>query len=448
MIHPTRRPSRIPACLEMPRDTRSPSRPPGQAAPTAGFTLVELLVVLAIMAILLSLVLVSISGTKGSRDLANATYSIQGALEQARTYAMAENTYTWVGFFEENPNATSTIPAPAGVGQVVLSIVASASGTNPVTPTAGLRLTGLTQVSKLIKLPNVHLDAVPAAAVARPALAAATPADLHQLGSADFPNPATNSWNFLYPRQRHLLQHRAIHLHPNRPIQSARRRHAHRRHPNHSARDRAPALPRQHRHRLRQQLRRHPGLRHWRTGHPLPAMKKPRHAVRAFSLVEVTIALGITVFCLLTVIGLLAVGVNSTHVSSVQTSAANILTAVASDLEADPNITPSFSPTTAKGGTAGSGRFGITTPLYGIQLPVGGAGATSTVRLYLGENGQTNSTAAASLYQLNIWFTANNTNTQPIHQETYARLLITWPATAPYASAQGYVENVVAINRT
>jgi uncharacterized protein (TIGR02598 family) len=177
-------------------------------------------------------------------------------------------------------------------------------------------------------------------------------------------------------------------------------------------------------------------------------MKKRKPSIRAFSLVEVTVALGVIVFCLLTIIGLLAVGVNSTHSSTVQTAAANILTAIASDLEADPNITPSYSPATAKGAAAPS-RFGTAaTPLYGIQLPVGGAGASSTTKLYIGENGQTNSTAAGSLYQVNIWITANNTNTQPIHQETYARLLITWPAAATYTKPQGYVENVVAINRT
>jgi prepilin-type N-terminal cleavage/methylation domain-containing protein len=161
------------------------------------FSLVELLVVLAIMAILLSLILVSISGIKGSRDLANAAYSIQGSLEQARTYAMSENTYTWVGFFEENPAS----PGTAGTGQVVISIVASASGTNLVTASNAPQLpsASLLQISKLMKIPNVHLDVVPTAAVTRPAIATASPADTYQLGSADFPNPSTNSWKFLYP---------------------------------------------------------------------------------------------------------------------------------------------------------------------------------------------------------------------------------------------------------
>jgi len=179
-------------------------------------------------------------------------------------------------------------------------------------------------------------------------------------------------------------------------------------------------------------------------------MKKRKTSIIAFSLVEVTIALGVVVFCLVTILGLLAVGINSTHASTVQTSAANILTAVASDLEAAPNITPSYG-VDAKGTVeAGGGRGAapFTTPLYGIPLPTGGTGTNSTTKIYIGENGQTNSTAVGSLYQLNVWITANNTNTTPIHQETFARLLITWPAAAGYTNAQGYVENIIAINRT
>ena len=184
-------PCQLPA-LPRPAPARS------SAPQTAAFSLVELLVVVAIMAILSSLLLVSVSGTKSSRDLANAAYSIQGSLEQARTYAMAENTYTWVGFFEENPAS----PGPAGTGQVVIAIVASSSGSNLVTGTNAPQLpsSGLIQVAKLTKIPNVHLDVVPSAAVTRPTIATVSPADTYQLGSPDFPNPASpNSWQFLYP---------------------------------------------------------------------------------------------------------------------------------------------------------------------------------------------------------------------------------------------------------
>jgi Tfp pilus assembly protein PilV len=176
-------------------------------------------------------------------------------------------------------------------------------------------------------------------------------------------------------------------------------------------------------------------------------MKKRNPSTSAFSLVELTIALGVVVFSLVTILGLLAVGINSTRTSTVQTAATNILTSVAADLQAYPNITPSYTPVTAKG-MINAGRSAIVTPLYGIQLPVGGAAATKNYTIYIGENGQTNSTAAGSIYQLNVWITASNTSGTPIHQETFARLLISWPAAVSYLKAQGYVESVVAINRT
>jgi len=166
----------------------------------SGFTLIELLVVLAIIAILTSLLLLSISGVKGSRDLSNAAYTIQGVLEQARTFAMASSTYTWVGFFEENPASTGM----AGVGQLVISVVTSASGANLVTGTNAplLPSASLTQVAKLLRIPNVHLAVVATTSVTRPAIAVTTPTDTYQVGSADFPNPApvsVSTWKFLYP---------------------------------------------------------------------------------------------------------------------------------------------------------------------------------------------------------------------------------------------------------
>ena len=179
-------------------------------------------------------------------------------------------------------------------------------------------------------------------------------------------------------------------------------------------------------------------------------MKTRKRSIAAFSLVELSIALGVITFCLLTIIGLLAIGINSTHSSTTQTAATNLLTAVTSDLESVPNITPAYTPVAAKGTVASPGGLhGINgSPVYGLTIPVGGSSTTTTTTLYVGENGLTNSTAAASLYRVSIWITPANNSTYPTHQETFARVLISWPAAAPYTTAQGYVENVVAINRT
>jgi prepilin-type N-terminal cleavage/methylation domain-containing protein len=155
-----------------------------------GFSLVELLVVLAIIAILSSILVVSISGLKGSRDLAKAAYDIQGVLDQARTSAMASGTYTWVGFFEENPANQGT----AGTGQVVICVVSSADGSKLYTsssPISQLPSASLNQVSQLMRIPNLHLDTLAASAIpARPT----PPAAVDQVGNTSFAN--TPSFTF------------------------------------------------------------------------------------------------------------------------------------------------------------------------------------------------------------------------------------------------------------
>jgi hypothetical protein len=91
-------------------------------------------------------------------------------LDTARTYAKANNTYTWVGFYEEDVSQPS--PAQAQdprctgcVGRLVMSIVASKDGTNlGADPNSGatgtenfIDPTRLIQVTKLVKIDNIHL---------------------------------------------------------------------------------------------------------------------------------------------------------------------------------------------------------------------------------------------------------------------------------------------------
>src|SRR6476469_6179666 len=121
-----------------------------------GFTLLELLVVVGIIGLLLVLIAPAFTTIKGGTDVTSAAYTIQGVLDTARTYAKANNTYTWVGFFEED----ASNPPLAGVGRIVMSIVASKDGTMIYNPTnlGQQNLTsGLVQVGKLTKIDNMHL---------------------------------------------------------------------------------------------------------------------------------------------------------------------------------------------------------------------------------------------------------------------------------------------------
>src|SRR5437867_10197831 len=91
-----------------------------------GFTLLELLIVVGIIAVLLVLIAPAFTYIKGGTDVTSAAYTIKGVLDTARTYAKANNTYTWVGFTGSiGPNAPQNIS-----GQVKVAIVASKDGTN------------------------------------------------------------------------------------------------------------------------------------------------------------------------------------------------------------------------------------------------------------------------------------------------------------------------------
>src|SRR5438552_3720803 len=101
------------------------------------FTLLEMLVVMGIIAILMVLVAPAFTTIKGGTDVTSAAYTIKGVLDTARTYAKANNAYTWVGFLEENvSNPLSPNPDAPAIGRLVMSIVASKDGTTVYNPSS------------------------------------------------------------------------------------------------------------------------------------------------------------------------------------------------------------------------------------------------------------------------------------------------------------------------
>jgi prepilin-type N-terminal cleavage/methylation domain-containing protein len=131
-------------------------------SPQRGFTLIELLVVMAIIGILMVLIVPAFTTIKSGTDLTTAANTIKGVLDTARTYAKANNTYTWVGFFEEDvsqPWHPSTSLTPTGIGRIIMSIVASKDGTNVGSVGSTIDPTKVIQVGTLTKIDNVHLAA-------------------------------------------------------------------------------------------------------------------------------------------------------------------------------------------------------------------------------------------------------------------------------------------------
>jgi len=108
----------------------------------SAFTLLELLIVMGIIALLLVLIAPAFTTIKSGTDVTSAAYTVKGVLDTARTYAKANNTYTWVGFFEED--ISSATPGSAGTGRLVMSIVAEVTLEQIQVQARPERRTGLT----------------------------------------------------------------------------------------------------------------------------------------------------------------------------------------------------------------------------------------------------------------------------------------------------------------
>ena len=200
------------------RQSRIVDRFVSQRERASAFTLLELLIVIAIIAVLMVLIAPAFTSIKSGTDVTSAAYTVKSVLDTARTYAKANNTYTWVGFYEEDVSQSSTNPPTPGVGRLVISIVASKDGTNVYGSNNNIcsgSLTGticpdkLIQVGKLIKIDNVHLPLFALGTGtgdtfdARPSPSPATDANYSRFGELNAvpPNtaPLTTPHNFQYP---------------------------------------------------------------------------------------------------------------------------------------------------------------------------------------------------------------------------------------------------------
>jgi prepilin-type N-terminal cleavage/methylation domain-containing protein len=127
------------------------------------FTLLELLVVMAVIAILLVAVAPAFTTIKSAGDITAAASTITGVLDQARNYALANNTYACVGFYEEDTTATTptnAAPPYPGKGRVLIATVFSTDGTKIYAdsdPIAQLPTDRIRQVGKLVRIEGIHI---------------------------------------------------------------------------------------------------------------------------------------------------------------------------------------------------------------------------------------------------------------------------------------------------
>lgn len=75
----------------------------------------------------------------------------------------------------------------------------------------------------------------------------------------------------------------------------------------------------------------------------IPRLRKPNQPLRAFSLVEVTIALGLVSYALLALMGLFTVGLTSSRDSSVETALSQIALHAASKYSSSTNVSYNYS---------------------------------------------------------------------------------------------------------
>jgi uncharacterized protein (TIGR02598 family) len=154
---------------------------------------------------------------------------------------------------------------------------------------------------------------------------------------------------------------------------------------------------------------------------------------RGFSLIEVVIALGIAVFCLIPIFALLPIGQKSNQDTLRETIAASLAASVSTDLRATPaTITSS--------------------PYFGLSIPSSGSAGT-TNNFYVTDTGVTNAAPSTSraTYLATVVITPPAASTPKT--ATTAQILITWPALPNQANGSiptqyvGSYDTVIGLNR-
>jgi prepilin-type N-terminal cleavage/methylation domain-containing protein len=146
-----------------------------RCAARSGFSLIELLSVLVIISVMSALVVTAISSIGKADGFNSATTTLSTLLEQARAYAMANNTYVFVGIEETDASQPAGGAQNPGIGRVAIQAYASLDGT--LNLAAGNRQA----LNRLQILNNLHF---PASLTATSGTLASRPTADYSLGSS------------------------------------------------------------------------------------------------------------------------------------------------------------------------------------------------------------------------------------------------------------------------
>jgi uncharacterized protein (TIGR02598 family) len=166
-------------------------------------------------------------------------------------------------------------------------------------------------------------------------------------------------------------------------------------------------------------------------------MKRSVSGTGAFSLVEVTLALGVAAFCLIAVLGLLPTGLKTQQSSIQQTTANAIISTIWSDLRADLILPP--------------GQYRHLEEDSGYNLHGHWAGLMQPDTLYFTQEGKQTGTVNGTL-PADAVFRAKITYNPvpPTGNTSVANIVVSWPAGVDPSSGgvpAGLVTTMVAVNR-
>lgn len=111
-----------------------------------GFTLMELLVVVSVMLVIMGLGVPLATGLMGPMNFNSSVARVSNLIDQARQYAVTQNTHVWVAFHQSGAGGGGR-----GLERVAVALIASEDGTNPLnwSQTVVLPADGLQMIHKL-----------------------------------------------------------------------------------------------------------------------------------------------------------------------------------------------------------------------------------------------------------------------------------------------------------
>jgi len=125
------------------------------------FSLIELLVVMGITITALAML---VPALRNKATVSAAAYTIGGIFDQARSYAVSNNTYVYVGFYEEDgaKTAAGSGPVAPGKGRVVMAMVTSKDGLSGYDTASGTWInyangSSLMAIGKLYRLESLSI---------------------------------------------------------------------------------------------------------------------------------------------------------------------------------------------------------------------------------------------------------------------------------------------------